>query len=69
MKIYVSGAGIKKALKDRGITQSSLARRMGISRQAMFHIMQAGVQKFSTLNKFAEVLECDPRDLIEVIDE
>jgi len=66
MKAYVDGEKIRGILKERGLTQSALAKKMGLTRQSVSYTIHKGLQRFATLNKLAKILGCDPRDLISM---
>jgi transcriptional regulator with XRE-family HTH domain len=63
-------AACERAMKTQGINASELARRAGVSRQAIANYF-AGRAKPSpdTLRRLAELLDTDPERLLLVVDE
>lgn len=58
-------------LAKRKLTSSELAEKIGIT-PANLSILKTGKAKavrFSTLNKLCKILECQPSDLLEYIDD
>jgi transcriptional regulator with XRE-family HTH domain len=55
--------GIRALLKERGMTQQELARRAGISRSTVLHIVKGGHCGTDTLERIAKALEVDVAEL------
>ena len=55
--------GIRALLKERGMTQQELARRAGISRSTVLHIVKGGHCGTDTLERIARALEVDVAEL------
>ena len=56
---------VKKILKQKGITQRELAKRMGIHPESLTRIL-AGNPTMSTLGNLAKALEVEMSELFEV---
>lgn len=56
---------VKTMAKDNGVTLNSIAKHVGVSRQSLNQIMQAGPSDEQT-ELIAEALGCTGCDLIEI---
>lgn len=57
---------IKSALKERGVSQYELARRLGLQTQHITKMVKITYNPtFYTLVRIAEAIDCKVRDLIE----
>ena len=56
---------IKDELSRIGICQAELARRMGITRQALHQQLNGGARSFATISKLSKALNLPERDLIK----
>jgi transcriptional regulator with XRE-family HTH domain len=63
MKVY--SAKIKKELKRLGWTQTKLAERAGMTKQALSNILKRRFAQIESLNRIGEALGIDPRDLLK----
>lgn len=55
---------IKEVLKEKGLTQIDLSKKMGVSRSAVVKML-SGNPTIGTLQKIADVLEVDLLDLFK----
>jgi len=65
-EMVVDGKLIKKMLIDRDMTGRELARRIGVHEQTITYVINGGSWSHHTVNKIANVLECNPIDLLMV---
>ena len=56
---------IKEIAKTKGVTLGEIADKMQITRQGFGLRMKASSPKLSTIVEIAEILGCDPHELIE----
>ncbi len=57
---------IDKIMKSKNLSQSDLARMMGISRQHISKLLKEDTDmQFSTVSKLAEALEIEETDLVD----
>jgi len=61
----VNGELIKKLRKDKLITQSDLAKRVGIRAESLCRLEKGKPAKFSTILALAKILEVEPKQLIK----
>ncbi|MBO7148105.1 MAG: helix-turn-helix transcriptional regulator [Lentisphaeria bacterium] len=52
--------------EKKGITQAELARRVKVARSTVWQTEQRGIKTIRTAKKYAQVLECNPRDLLDI---
>jgi transcriptional regulator with XRE-family HTH domain len=58
--------GVRSLLRERGLTQSQLARLAGIDESTVSHILRGGHCGTDTLSRIASALEVDMADLFSV---
>lgn len=71
MSVIAIVVKLDSMLAKRKISSSQLAEQVGIT-PANLSILKTGKAKairFSTLNKLCRILECQPADLLEYIDD
>ena len=56
---------IRLEMEKNGWNESELARRMGVSRQAVFAFFRRDGITLKTIDKIADALGLDPKDLIK----
>lgn len=56
---------IKSELVKKGWSASELARRMGVSRQAVSQLLRCTGVTLKTIDKIAVALDVNPKDLIK----
>ena len=57
---------LKKVMKDRGLKQVDVARRLNISRQCVCLAEKKGIRNVAAALRYAAALGCQAIDLIEV---
>ncbi len=59
---------LRARMNERGLNNSQIATRAGISRQTWYNLLNAQIKeaKFSTLIQVCKVLEVHPMELMEV---
>lgn len=61
---------IDKYLEEQGTSQAELGRRMNVSRQRAHQIVkEASAIRFETLAAVCRALNCQPGDLLKMVDE
>lgn len=61
----MSGSEVKKAISESGVSLSEVARRLGISAQALNSKLHANDVKLSTLEEIAKAINKSVYDLVE----
>ena len=56
---------IKALLKQQGMTQVQMAKRMGVGPVALSRMITRGRPDYDTLERLADALDCDIADLFE----
>ena len=56
---------LKKQILKCGLTQKTLARRLGISEAAVSLQAKTGIQMAKVATKYAKAMNCDPRLLLD----
>lgn len=56
---------IRETIKKYGLTQTEVAKRLGISVMGLYAIINTNNPRYQTLVKIAEIIGCDVRELID----